>query len=68
MKYQKKTKPALWMSLQPVKRKPSKPSRAAYNRRVKEWLVGKSCAACGERAAQCHHKHGRGYNNSLLLV
>lgn len=63
------------------KQKAGVAAKAAYRKRVKDWLVGKQCVGClhaalvfdddGRRvkmATQCHHKHGRGHRGELLLV
>lgn len=89
----KKKAVALWVSLEKattatkdsIRRRRSRTpqqkkalaDRAAYRKRVKEWLVGKQCVGCLlasvaakndfiiRRATQCHHKHGR--RGALLL-
>ena len=62
MKYQRKTKPALWLSVKGAKpirkdervrvKKTSDRDRVRriYNKRVKEWLKGKLCECCLKQA------------------
>ena len=80
MKYQRKTKPALWLSVKgakPIRKdervKVKKTSdrdrvRRIYNKRSGEWLIGKVCARCQGIGLQVHHKHGRGWSGNLTLV
>ena len=43
-----------------ARRTPQRASQEAkYRRRVKVWLVGKSCFLCGKQASETHHKRGR---------
>jgi predicted HNH restriction endonuclease len=77
MKREKRTRRALWVAVfgpKPMTRKAR--ARDQYNRRVRVWLSGKKCEACGRiapgvhprGASQCHHKHGRGWRGELLMV
>lgn len=53
----------------PIKKRSDKRAveERAYNKRVKEWIVGKQCAVYPHlKATQCHHRAGR--SNELLMI